>query len=134
MPPSLSAVLIADHAPRDRTAPTRQALRALLQTAGYRVKTVVDDGVGLACVAAGAIDRVLLRVGVVDPQDLAFCRRLRAQERGLHLPILMLVHPRTVEEQAGLLAMADDYMIYSTDPSGLLDRVELWMWIRRRLK
>jgi DNA-binding response OmpR family regulator len=134
MPPALPGVLIVDRAPTDRTAPSAEDLRAHLQRAGSRVELVVDSAIGLTRVAIGAIDLVLLRLGPADVSDLAFCRQLRAQEHGLHLPIVLLVSPRTADAQPDLLALADDYAVYSADVTGLLDRVELWLWIRRRLK
>jgi DNA-binding response OmpR family regulator len=134
MPRMLPGVLIVDRAPKDATAPTGADLRAHLERAGYRVEPVADIAVGLARVDSGAIDLVVLRLRHANAQDLAFCRQLRAQEPRLHLPILLLVHPLTVKAQPNLLAVADDYAFYATDGTALLDRVDLWLWIRRRLK
>jgi DNA-binding response OmpR family regulator len=134
MPPALPGVLIVDRAPADFTAPTADDLRAHLQRAGSRVEVVVDSAIGLARVASGAIDLALVRLGPADAWDLALCRQLRAREHGLHLPIVVLVPPPTEHTSPELLALADDYVHYSPDVTGLLDRVELWLWIRRRLK
>jgi CheY-like chemotaxis protein len=68
-------------------------------------------------------------------QELDFCRRLRAQQGTIHLPIIVLA-PRADSDAVvkGLLACVDEYVTLPLKAADLLDRVQLWLWIRRRLR
>jgi DNA-binding response OmpR family regulator len=117
----------------DNEAQTRDQYRALLENAGYRVETAAATAAGLARVAAGAIDLVIFSPARLGVQELDFCRQLRAQQGTIHLPIIVLA-PRAGAGAEGLLTFADDYLTLPLKDADLLDRVQLWLWIRQRLR
>jgi DNA-binding response OmpR family regulator len=119
----------------DDDAQTRDHYRALLEDAGYRVETAATTAAGLTRVATGGIDLVIFSPARLGVQELDFCRQLRAQQGTIHLPIIVLApHAGTGPGAEGLLTYADDYVTLPLKDVDLLDRVQLWLWIRQRLR
>jgi PAS domain S-box-containing protein len=113
----------------------REVVQALLESAGDAVMAVADGLAALACVAAGGVDLVLLDLMLPDFNGLELCRRLRASEDGAYLPIIMLTALNSVADRhAGFAAGADDYLGKPFEANELLDRVDVWVRTRRRLK
>ncbi|RJS46266.1 response regulator transcription factor [Nocardioides cavernaquae] len=83
-------------------------LRAL-QREGYAVQRVASGAEGLAVVAAGGVDLVLLDLGLPDIDGLEVCRQLRAD--GYDGGILMLTgRDSELDRVDGLDVGADDYL------------------------
>ncbi len=91
-------------------------LRALGRE-GYEVHHATSGSDGLAVVAAGGIDLVLLDLGLPDIDGLEVCRRLRAD--GYNGGVLMLTaRASELDRVDGLDVGADDYL---TKPFGLAE-------------
>jgi two-component system, OmpR family, response regulator MprA len=92
----------------------RAALRRALTLAGYEVDAAADGEAGLARLAEGPADAVVLDLGLPGLDGLEVCRRLRAA--GDRVPVLMLTARDAVEDRIdGLDAGADDYLIKPFD-------------------
>ncbi|HLH23340.1 MAG TPA: ATP-binding protein [Chloroflexota bacterium] len=114
--------------------PAAEVLRLMLETAGYAVEVAEDGASGLARIAAGDVELVLLDVMLPGVDGLELCRRLRAAEREAYLPVIMLTSlAGEKERQAGFAAGADDYVTKPVDYNELLARVQVWVRTRRRL-
>src|SRR3954452_3766796 len=116
-------------------AQTRDRYQALLENAGYHVETATATAAALARSAAGAIDLGIFSPALLGVPELHFSRQLRAQQGTTHLPIIVLA-PRADPGAGadGLFACADEYVTLPLKDADLLDRVQLWLWIRRRLR
>jgi DNA-binding response OmpR family regulator len=113
----------------------QRVLQRLLEAEGYAVELAADGATGLACIEAGHIDLVLLDVVLPDIDGFELCRRVRAQEGEVHLPIIMLTGLASeAQRHAGFVAGADDYVAKPFKRADLLDRMQVWLWIRQRLK
>jgi DNA-binding response OmpR family regulator len=120
---------------REDEAQTRDQCRALLENAGYRVETATATADGLASVVAEAVDLVIYSPSQLGVQEMDFCRQLRALQGTIHLPIIVLApHAVTGAGDEGLFTCADDYVTLPFRDADLLDRVQLWLWIRQRLR
>jgi two-component system, OmpR family, phosphate regulon response regulator OmpR len=116
---TLATVLVVED-----DAATRDMLGELLALEGYTTARVTDGMSGLARIARGGVDLVLLDLKLPDMDGVEFCRRVRAADQAADVPIVMLsgtVDPQW--ESAGLAAGADDVMGKPFDIDGLLDRV-----------
>ena len=92
-------------------AGTREVLFDLLDDAGYGVVHAADGPEGLARIAAGGVDLVLLDLMLPGLNGLELCREVRARETETYLPILMLTALTGYEHrQEGFDAGADDYI------------------------
>ena len=88
----------------------RDSLERALRLEGYEVATAEDGGAGLAVLAAGGADAVVLDILMPGTSGLDVCRRLRAD--GDRTPVLMLTARAEVSDRvAGLDAGADDYLV-----------------------
>ena len=109
-------------------------VREILESAGHTVATVHDGPAALARIREGGLDLVLLDLMLPGMDGREVCRQVRAQARGLYLPIIMLTALRRHDEQhAGFAAGADDYIAKPFTLDELLDRVQVWLRMRRRL-
>jgi DNA-binding response OmpR family regulator len=102
----------------------------LLEHAGY----APDGGAGVARIEAGGVDLVLLDLMLPDVDGLELCRRARLIESDVYLPIIMLTVLGETQRHAGFLAGADDYVAKPFDSGDLLDRVQVWLRTRERLR
>jgi DNA-binding response OmpR family regulator len=110
-------------------------LQELLQQAGYAVQTAADGAAGLARIDAGGIDLVLLDLMLPHVDGLELCRRVRAHEGEVYLPIIMLTALAGEEQRhAGFAAGADDYVTKPFHAAELLDRLQVWVRTRQRLR
>jgi PAS domain S-box-containing protein len=116
-------------------AGTRELLLDLLDDAGYGVVHAVDGREGLARIAAGGVDLVLLDLMLPEVNGLELCREVRAKETASYLPILMLTAlAREEQRQEGFDAGADDYINKPFEADDLLRRVQVWMRTSQRLQ
>jgi DNA-binding response OmpR family regulator len=100
----------------------RDALRRVLNLAGYEVVATAAGLEALGLLAELAPDALILDIGLPDVSGLEVCRRLRAQ--GQRLPVLMLTARDAVENRIdGLDAGADDYLVKPFDIGELIARI-----------
>jgi PAS domain S-box-containing protein len=113
----------------------REVVQALLESVGDAVVAVADGLAALDHIQAGGVDLVLLDLMLPDVNGLELCRRLRSHEDGAYLPIIMLTAlSGEPDRHAGFSAGADDYIAKPFEAEELLDRVDVWLRTRRRLK
>jgi two-component system OmpR family response regulator len=106
MQPSRSVVLVVD----DDLA-VRDYLCELLAHEGYAVESAADGAAGLARIAAGGVDLVLLDMILPALDGIELCRQVRARESDVYLPIIMLTAlDDEANRRAGFAAGADDYV------------------------
>jgi DNA-binding response OmpR family regulator len=128
--PSRPVVLVVED-----DAPTVDLLRRLLTKADYAVETAPNGAAGLARIQQGGVDVVLLDLMLPDLNGIELCRRVRAQQDGAHLPIIMLTGVQGHRERrAGFAAGANDYVTKPFHTDELLDRVRVWAQTRQYLK
>ncbi len=114
---------------------TRRVVTQLLEQDGYAVEAVADGETGLARIAEGGIDVVLLDLVLPGLDGLELCRRVRANADAVYLPIVMVTSLDSPEQQhAGFEAGADDYVTKPFNPRDLLDRVRVWTRTSQRLQ
>ena len=86
----------------------RAALRLALEDEGYDVREAGDGRSGLAGLAAGGIDVVLLDLRLPDMSGFDVCREIRSSSQ---VPVIMVTaQSDTHDLVAGLEAGADDYV------------------------
>jgi signal transduction histidine kinase len=106
----------------------------LLEDSGYAVELASDGAAGVARIEQGGIELVLLDLMLPDVDGLELCRRARALEHDVYLPIIMLTVLGEKQRHAGFLAGADDYVAKPFDTRDLLDRVQVWLRTRLRMR
>jgi len=103
----------------DRVA---SALCAALTRAGYQVTRAADGAEGLTEVGRGAVDLVLLDLGLPDLDGLDVCRRIRAASG---VPLIAVTARGTERDRVdGLRTGADDYVVKPFALAELLARIE----------
>ena len=113
----------------------REVVQALLESMGNAVVAVADGLAALEHIQAGDVDLILLDLMLPDVNGLDLCLRLRGHESGAYLPIIMLTAlSGEADRHAGFAAGADDYIAKPFEAGELLDRVDVWLRTRRRLK
>ena len=86
----------------------RAALRLALEDEGYDVREAADGRSGLAGLASGGIDVVLLDLRLPDMSGFDVCREIRSSSQ---VPVIMVTaQSDTHDLVAGLEAGADDYV------------------------
>ncbi len=123
-------VLVVDDDPITQTY-----VSTLLGRAGYTVEIAADGPAGLARIEAGGIDVVLLDLMLPVLDGLELCRRVRARQSDVYLPIIMLTALDSADDRrAGFAAGADDYVTKPFRADDLLARVQVWAQTRARLR
>ncbi|MEP7102582.1 MAG: response regulator [Burkholderiales bacterium] len=99
-----------------------RAVRHGLEQAGLTVDWATDGRAGLAAVANGVYDLVVLDIGLPHIDGLSLLQTLRARRDGV--PVLITSARDTVPDRiAGLNAGADDYLLKPFDLDELIARV-----------
>jgi DNA-binding response OmpR family regulator len=130
MEPSRPVVLVVE----DEVV-TRRVLTQLLEQDGYVVEAVASGEAGLARIAEGGIDVVLLDLMLPGLDGIELTRRLRQNAEAVYLPIIMVTSLDSPEQQhAGFEAGADDYVTKPFNTRDLLDRVRVWTRTSQRLQ
>jgi DNA-binding response OmpR family regulator len=112
-----------------------EIVQELLQIEGYAVECASEGQAGLERLRAGSVDLVLLDVMLPGVDGLELCRRMRAAEGDVYLPVIMLTASSgEAQRHAGFEAGADDYVTKPFDTAELVDRVRVWVRTRQRLK
>ena len=100
----------------------RKGLTAMLEGAGYSVRTARDGIAALGAVRARRPDLVLLDVMMPLMDGFAVCERIRQFDRDL--PVVFLTAKDADEDQVrGLEVGADDFVSKSSDSAVLLVRI-----------
>jgi two-component system, OmpR family, phosphate regulon response regulator OmpR len=96
-------------------------LVAYLSSRGFEVETRADARTGMAVLADGEFDALILDVMLPDQDGFEVCRRVRARS---DVPILMLTaRGDATDRVVGLEIGADDYLPKPFDPRELLARL-----------
>jgi len=106
--------------------PAIQELIAVnLSFAGHNVLRAHDAGQARALINAELPDLIVLDWMLPDVSGLSLARRLRADERTRHVPIIMLTAKGAEQDKIdGLEAGADDYITKPFSPKELLARIK----------
>lgn len=97
-------------------------LARALRRAGFAVRAHTDGSSALAAAQAGAVDLLILDLGLPGLDGVELCRRLRAG--GARLPIVMLTaRDEEMDVVVGLDAGADDYIVKPFRIAEVLARV-----------
>jgi len=125
-----SLILVADD-----DAQVRWLIARSLEGAGYAVEGAADGADALARLDAGGVDLLLLDLVLPGTDGLGLCRHVRSRHDDVYLPIIMLTGLAGDEHRhAGFAAGADDYVTKPFAIDDLLDRVQVWLRTRQRLK
>ena len=117
-PPAV--VLVVDDSEGNRYAAVRW-----LEQAGFRVVQATSGADALSLVSCGGAELVLLDVNLPDIDGFEVARRIRADQRTAHLPVLHLSAERVAsgDRVTGLDAGADAYLTHPIEPAELVASV-----------
>lgn len=102
----------------------RRFIEVNLRLEGFEVDVVDDGESALAVVRDRAPDLVVLDVQLSHLDGVEVVRRLRADPRTSHVPVIILTaRSLTGDKVVGLAAGADDYVLKPVDPAELVARV-----------
>ena len=105
-------------------------VRANLELDGFVVLSAVDGASGLAAIASGAPDLVLLDLGLPDIDGIKVCQTVRRES---DVPIIMLSARDTVADKLlGLECGADDYLVKPFNALELSARIKTVLRRARR--
>jgi DNA-binding response OmpR family regulator len=117
--PAAATILVVDDDPV-----IQKLLSVNFEMEGYNVVTAGDGVEGLARIADGVPDLVLLDVMMPRMDGLEVVRRLKADLTTAMIPVILLsAKAQATDVSGGLDAGADDYVTKPFDPLELLDKV-----------
>ena len=123
---TMSRILVVDDVPQNV-----KLLEQLLMLSGYEVLTASSGAEGLAKVASGDPDLVLLDVVMPQMSGYDVCRAIRADPKTQLLPVVMVTALDPAEERLkGIEAGADDFLSKPINQAELLARVKSLLRIR----
>jgi diguanylate cyclase (GGDEF)-like protein len=109
----------------DNEADIRRFIEVNLRLEGFEVVTAADGAEALDKARQSDPALVLLDVMMPGIDGIEVCRRLRADPRTSHIPVILLTaKSMTVDKVVGLAAGADDYVLKPFDPMELVARVQ----------
>jgi DNA-binding response OmpR family regulator len=101
----------------------RDLLRRYLERAGHAVVTTASGAEAIRLVGGGAVDLVLLDLGLPDVEGTEVLRAAREHDTGV--PVLVLTARSAVEDRIrGLELGADDYVVKPFSPTEVVLRVQ----------
>ncbi|CAN5877117.1 hypothetical protein BH24GEM1_BH24GEM1_10000 [soil metagenome] len=126
--PESQQILVVDDTEANRYAVVRH-----LRKAGYRVVEATDGLKALELIAREVPDLMVLDIRMPHIDGYEVVRRVRADPRAAHLPILHLSASFTdpVSQAAGLDSGADGYLTHPVDPVVLVASVRALLRVRR---
>ncbi len=118
--PSRARIVVADD-----SLGTRSAMKALLEIAGFLVLPAADGEEALALAQEAGCDLVVSDVQMPRLDGLGLTRRLKADPKLSHVPVILVTSLDAAEDRAaGLEAGADGYLVKGDVQRGkLLDLV-----------
>ena len=123
-------ILVADNEPD-----ILRFVEVNLRLEGFDVECASDGQEALDKAFAGRPALVLLDVMMPKIDGFEVCRRLRADARTSHIPVIILTAKSlTVDKVVGLTAGADDYVLKPFDPMELVARVRTTLRRARELR
>lgn len=97
----------------------------ILEEHGFQTMVANNTDQGFKLLYDGAPDLILLDVWLPSIGGLEFCRQIRQDARGRHVPVLMLtVQDKESDKVMGLEMGADDYMTKPFSQRELLARIK----------
>jgi diguanylate cyclase (GGDEF)-like protein len=106
-------------------------IQVLLEARGFATQVSYSGEEALACLRARAVDLVLLDVMMPDMDGFEVCRRLKADERWRHIPVVMLTARDAVRDMVlGLEIGADDYITKPFNTETLVARIKVLLRIQ----
>jgi diguanylate cyclase (GGDEF)-like protein len=109
----------------DNEADIRRFIEVNLRLEGFDVVSAGDGIEALDRARDSDPSLVLLDVMMPGIDGIEVCRRLRADPRTSHVPVILLTaKSMTVDKVVGLAAGADDYVLKPFDPMELVARVQ----------
>ena len=123
-------ILVADNEPD-----ILRFVEVNLRLEGYDVESVSDGQAALERAFSTRPSLVLLDVMMPKIDGFEVCRRLRADARTSHIPVIILTAKSlTADKIVGLTAGADDYVLKPFDPMELVARVRTTLSRARELR
>jgi adenylate cyclase len=119
-------ILVVDDVPENV-----RLLEAVLEANGYEVVSATSGRGALELALSASPDIVLLDVMMPQPDGLAVCRQLRAQEETAVLPVIMLTASEGSEKTTAIEAGADDFLPKPFNRDELLTRIRSLLRIKR---
>ena len=119
-------ILVVDDVPENV-----RLLEAVLDAHGYDVVSATNGDAALELALSARPDLVLLDVMMPQPDGLAVCKQLRAQEETAVLPVIMLTASEGSEKRTAIEAGADDFIPKPFDRAELLTRIRSLLRIKR---
>jgi PleD family two-component response regulator len=111
----------------------RQMTADVLASAGHDVRAVTNGADALAEVVRDPPELVVLDYRMGHPDGFEVCRRIKADPRTAHLPVLILTAQGSIEDRlGGFDAGADDYLAKPFDPRELLARATALLRLAER--
>jgi len=107
-------------------SPTQsEAVRAILEDAGYRVRVVSNGEDALEALQAGPSQVVLSDILMPGMDGYALCRRIKDNEATWDTPVILLTSLSDPEDVVrGLACGADNFIMKPYEPAYLLSRVQ----------
>lgn len=110
----------------------REILADQLVEAGYVVSTAEDGEEALAKVATESPDLILLDIIMPKLDGFEVCRRLKADERTILIPVVMVTALTAVQDRIqGIEVGADDFLSKPFNPQELMTRVRSLLRLKR---
>ena len=122
-----ASILVVDDDEANRTL-----LESILGTGGYAVRVAASGEAALAAVAQQLPDLILLDILLPDIDGFEITRRLRADSRSSHVPIILVTLLEDRESRLkGLEAGANEFLSKPVDYTELLTRVKNQLKIKK---
>ncbi len=122
-----TSVLVVDDDPRNI-----ELLTHMLEAQGFKVASAEDSEEGLALARATAPDAILLDVLMPRMDGFEVCRRLKADQATLYIPVVLITALRGAKERIrGVEVGADEFISKPFDSIELITRVKSLVRIKR---